>query len=89
MFETPKALQDLLDELEASRASRKRARDIPRRSGGVLKDTTGVEPPRPARKTIDLERRIVKDGVRKTVKNRQIALGDLVKAIQEFRKFIE
>jgi hypothetical protein len=31
----------------------------------------------------------VKDGVRKTVKNRQIALGDLVKAIQEFRKYAD
>jgi hypothetical protein len=33
----------------------------------LLKDTAGVELPRPARKTIDLEGRIVKDGVRKTV----------------------
>ena len=44
---------------------------------------------RPARKTIAFGGRIVKDGVRKTVKDRQIALGDLVKAIQEFRKFTE
>ena len=33
----------------------------------VLKDAAGVELPPPARKTIDLEGRIVKDGVRKTV----------------------
>ena len=43
------------------------------------------ELPPPARKTIDREGRLVKDGVRKTVKDRQIALGDLVKAIQKFR----
>ena len=86
---TPKALQDLLDELEASRASRKRAWENLQEIRWALKDAAGVELPPPARKTIDLEGGIVKDGVRKTVKNRQIALGDLVTAIQEFRKFIE
>jgi hypothetical protein len=38
-----------------------------------------------ARKTIDLEGRIVKDGVRKTVQDRKIALDGLLKAIREFR----
>ena len=33
----------------------------------VLKDVTGIELPSPARKTIDLEGRIVKDGVRKAI----------------------
>ena len=55
----------------------------------MLKDTAGVELPPPARKTIDLEGRIVKDGVRKTVTERQAALNDLVKAIREFRKFTD
>src|SRR5271169_5876293 len=55
----------------------------------VLKDTAGVELPPPARKTIDLEGRIVKDGVRKAVKDRQLALDELVKAIREFRKFTD
>jgi hypothetical protein len=47
----------------------------------------GVDLAPPARKTIDLEGRIVKDGVRKAVKDRQLALEELVKAIAEFRKF--
>ena len=55
----------------------------------MLRDTAGVELPPPARKTIDLEARIVKDGVRKTVRERQAALNDLVKAIREFRKFTD
>ena len=38
---------------------------------------------------IDLEGRIVKDGVRKTVKDRQIALDELLKALSEFRKFTD
>ena len=77
---TPKALQDLLDELEASRASRKRAWENLQEIRWVLKDAAGVELPPPTRKTIDLEGRIVKDGVVKTVKDRQLALNELVKA---------
>ena len=86
---TPKALQDLLDELEASRASRKRAWENLQEIRWVLKDVAGVELPPPGRKTIDLEGRIVKDGVRKTVNDRQLALDELVKAIREFRKFTD
>ena len=51
----------------------------------MLKDAAGVELPPPARKTIDLQGRTVQDGVRKTVKDRQLALDELVKAIAEFR----
>jgi hypothetical protein len=86
---TPQAVQELLDELEASRASRKRAWDNLQEIRWVLKDVAGVELPPPARKTIDLEGRIVKDGVRKTVKDRQIALDILLKAIREFRKYTD
>jgi hypothetical protein len=70
---TPKAIQDLLDELEASRASRKREWDVLQEIRWVLKDTAGVEIPPPARKTIDLEGRLVKDTVRKALKDRQNA----------------
>lgn len=84
---TPQAVQELLNELEASRASRKRAWDNLQEIRWALKDTAGIELPAPARKTIDLEGRIVKDGVRKAVKDRQIALDGLLKAIREFRKF--
>jgi hypothetical protein len=38
---------------------------------------------------IDLEGRVVKDGVRKIVKERQLALHDLVHAIHEFRTFTD
>jgi len=83
---TPQAVQKLLDEVERSRASRKRAWDNLQEIRWALKDTAGVELPAPARKTIDLEGRIVQDGVRKAVKDRQIALDVLLKAIREFRK---
>jgi hypothetical protein len=75
----------MLDELEASRASRKRAWENLQELRWVLKDVAGIELPPPARKTIDLEGWLVKDGVHKAVLNRQIALSDLVHAIREYR----
>ena len=54
----------------------------------MLKDVTGMELPA-ARKKIDLEGRIVKDGVRKALMDRQLVLGDLVHAIREYRKIAE
>jgi hypothetical protein len=54
-----------------------------------LKDTTGIKLPPPARKTIDLEGRIAKDGVKKALRDRQLALAELVRAIQHFRKIAD
>ena len=42
--------------------------------------------PPPARKTIDLEGRIVKDGVRKALRDRKLALAELVHAIREYQE---
>ena len=86
---TPQAIQDLLDELQASRTSRKRAWENLQEIRWVLKDTTGVELPQAARKTIDLEGRVVKDAVRKALKDRQIALTNLIQAIREYRKLAD
>ena len=79
----------MLDELEASRASRKRAWENLQEMRWVLQDVAGIELPPPARKTIDLEGRIVKDGVRKAVAERQTALSDLVHAIREYRRLAD
>ena len=83
---TPKAIQDLLDELEASRASRKRAWEVLQEIRWVLKDTTGVTVSPPVKKTIDSEGRVVKDAVRKALQERQTALAGLMHAIREYRK---
>jgi hypothetical protein len=80
----PQEIQSMLDELEASRASRKRAWENLQELRWVLKDVAGIELPSPARKTIDLEGRSVKDGVRKAVADRQNALIDLVHAVREY-----
>jgi hypothetical protein len=86
---TPKALQDLLDELEASRASRKRAWEVFQEIRWVLKDEAAIELPPPAKKTIDLEGRLVKDAVRRTIKNHRNTLTELVHAVGEFRKLLD
>jgi hypothetical protein len=56
---------------------------------GVLKDTGGVELPPPARKTIDAEGRLVKDGVRKALTQSRTALEDLVRAVRQYRTLAE
>jgi hypothetical protein len=48
-----------------------------------------VELPPPAWKTIDFEGRVVKDGVRKAIRDRQLALAELVHAIREYRKIAD
>jgi hypothetical protein len=83
---TPQELQKVLDELEASRSSRKRAWDNLQEIRRVLKDSAGMDLPPPAKKTIDLEGRLIKDGVRKAIRDRQNALHDLVQAINQYRK---
>ncbi len=82
----PKELQDVLDELAASRASRKNAWANLQELRRVLKDLVGVDLPPSAVKNIAIEGRIVKDGVRKVLAKRQSAIKDLVDAIKEFRK---
>src|ERR1700738_1459002 len=86
---TPQDLQKLLDEREASRASRKRAWENLQEIRWVLKDVTGMDLPPPARKTIDLEGRVVKDGVRTVLRDRQEALSELIEAIRKYRKLSE
>jgi hypothetical protein len=86
---TPQELQKVLDELEASRSSRKRAWENLQELRWVLQDSAGMKLPLPAKKTIDLEGRLIKDGVRKAIGDRQNALHDLVQAINQYRKLSE
>jgi hypothetical protein len=86
---TPQELQDLLDEVEASRASRRRAWENLQEIRWVLTDVCGIELPPPARKTIDLEGRVVKDGVKKAIRDRQDALSELADAVRLYRKLAD
>ena len=64
---TPQELQKLLDELEAFQTLASARLGKPARDPLDLKDTAGMDLSPPARKTIDLEGRLVKDGVRRAV----------------------
>jgi hypothetical protein len=55
----------------------------------VLKDVAGIEISPPARKTIDLEGRLVKDGVRKALEDQRNVLNELTHAVRGYRKFCE
>ena len=79
---TPQELEKVLDELEASRSSRKRAWENLQELRWVLQDSAGMKLPPPAQKTIDLEGRLIKDGVRKAIRDRQNALHELVQRDQ-------
>jgi hypothetical protein len=85
----PQELQNLLDELEASRASRRRAWENLQEMRWVLFEVCEIELPPPAKKTIDLEGRMVKDGIKKALQDRQDALGELVDAIRMYRKLAD
>lgn len=85
----PQELQNILDELERSRASRRRAWQNLQEIRWVLKETAGVELPPPERKTIDAEGRLVKDGVRKALLERQAALSELIHAIRDYRRLAD
>jgi dsDNA-specific endonuclease/ATPase MutS2 len=86
---TPQELQKVLDELEASRSSRKRAWENLQEIRWVLQDSAGMKLPPAAKKTIDLEGKLIKDGVRKAIRDRQNALHELLNAINQYRKLIK
>ena len=58
---TPKAIQDLLDELEASKQSRLRAWSVLQRLRMVLSEMGSVAIPPPAQKTFDAEGEVLEN----------------------------
>ena len=63
---TPKAIQDLLDELEASKQSRLRAWSALQRLRMVLSEMGSVAIPPPAQKTFDAEGEVLENALRKS-----------------------
>jgi hypothetical protein len=63
---TPKAIQDLLDELEASKQSRLRAWRVLQRLRMVLSEMGSVAIPPPAQKTFDAEGEALEYALRKS-----------------------
>jgi hypothetical protein len=82
---TPRELQEMLEELTASRASRRRAWENFQEIRWVIKDTTGVDLPPPPRKTIDAEGTVIVQGVAKAVREHRAALTDLLRVARALR----
>ena len=82
---TPKAIQDLLDELEASKQSRLRAWSVLQRLRTVLSETGGVPIPPPAEKTFDAEGKVLENALRKSFRLRNDAIKSLCSSVRRFR----
>jgi hypothetical protein len=82
---TPKAIQDLLDELEASKQSRLRAWVVLQRLRSVLIEAANVTIPPPAQKTFDVEGEILKHALTKSLQMRNEAIRSLCSSVRRFR----
>jgi hypothetical protein len=82
---TPKASQDLLDELESSKQSRLRAWSVLQRIRVLLSDLGKTEIPPPAHKTFDAEGEILEHALKKSLRIRNDAIKSLCSAVRRFR----
>src|ERR1700737_2445977 len=82
---TPKAIQDLLDELEASKQSRLRAWSVLQRLRMVLSQLGSVAIPPPAQKTFDAEGEALEHALRKSFRLRNDAIKSLCSSVRRFR----
>jgi hypothetical protein len=76
---TPKAIQDLLDELEASKQSRLRAWNVLQRLRSILSEVGNV------RKTFDAEGEILEHALTKSLRIRNEAIKSLCSSVRRFR----
>jgi hypothetical protein len=82
---TPKAIQDLLDELEASKQSRLRAWNVLQRLRLVLSEAGSVAIPPPAQKTFDAEGEILEHALTRSFRIRNEAIKILCSSVRRFR----
>jgi hypothetical protein len=82
---TPKAIQDLLDELEASKQSRLRAWNVLQRLRLALSEAGNVTIPPPAQKTFDAEGEVLEHALTKSFRIRNEAIKSLCSSVRRFR----
>ena len=85
MSGTPKAIQDLLEELEASKQSRLRAWSVLQRLRVVLSELGNVAIPAPKQKTFDAEGEILEHSLMKCFRARNDAIKSLCSSVRRFR----
>jgi hypothetical protein len=86
MSVTPKAIQDLIDELEASKQSRLRAWAILQRIRAILSDIAHMTIEQPSQKSFVSEGAIIERALTKCIRDRQAALKDLADAARRVDK---
>jgi hypothetical protein len=82
---TPKAIQDLLDELEASKQSRLRAWNVFQKLRSVLSEAGNVTIPPPTQKTFDAEGEVLEHALTKSFRIRNEAIKSLCSSVRRFR----
>src|ERR1700731_2338234 len=82
---TPKAIQDLLDELEASKQNRLRAWNVLQRLRSVLCEVANVAIPPPAQQTFDAEGEVLEHALTKSLHFRNEAIKSLYSSVRRFR----
>jgi hypothetical protein len=82
---TPRAIQELFDELEASRQSRRRAWEILQRFRAMLDNLGPNSVPLPAARTIDAEGAVLERALLDCLKKHKAALATLASAARRFR----
>ena len=82
---TPKAIQNLLDELEASKQSRLRAWNVLQGLRLLLSELGNVAIPPPAQKTFDAEGEVLEHALTKSFRIRNDATESLCSSVRRFR----
>src|ERR1700726_1529942 len=85
MPNTPKAIQDLLDDLEASKQSRLRAWNVLQRLRLVVSESGNIAIPPPAQKTFDAEGEALEHALTKSFRIRNEAMKSLCSSVHRFR----
>src|ERR1700676_3765775 len=80
-----KAIQDLLDESEASKQSRLRAWNVLQRLRLVLSESGNVAIPPPAQETFDAEGEVLEHALTKSFRIRNEAIKSLCPSVRRFR----
>jgi uncharacterized protein YukE len=80
---TPKAIQDLLDELEASRQARRRAWDVLQDLRAALTKLGNVTIETPSRKAFEIEGAILKQALSDCLREQRAALAQLADAAKK------
>jgi hypothetical protein len=81
----PKAIQDLLDELEALKQSRMRAWTVLQRLRSLLSDLGNVAIPPPAHKTFDAEGEALERALTNSFDLRNDAMKSLCSSVRRFQ----